>query len=141
MPSLPKLTYRTAYEWIIEVFIEMEAENPPHTDCHIRISRKVKIHLHSVSDNADPSTENGGIADIDDSSRRSFMNAEHKLNEQVEVVCEKYFFCQTDDKAASSFGKIGNCCFTRPDLTRNGFVTYDRTRDELREQRDIHEEI
>ena len=69
------------------------------------------------------------------------MNAEHKLNEQVEVVCEKYFFCQTDDKAASSFGKIGNCRFTRPDLTRNGFVTYDRTRDELREQRDIHEEI
>ena len=43
MPSLPKLGYALADEGVVEVFVEMEAENASQADGDVGVAREIEV--------------------------------------------------------------------------------------------------
>ena len=54
VPSAPKLGCTFGNIGVIKVFKKAEAEEPAKADCHVRITRKIKINLKRISQNAQP---------------------------------------------------------------------------------------
>ena len=46
---------------VSHIYQKMESKHPPKTNCHIRISGKIKIHLKTICCNAKPCCKHGGI--------------------------------------------------------------------------------
>ena len=61
MPPLPEFAYAFADKWIVEVFVEMEAEHPSESDRDIRITGKIEIYIKGIKNNGVPCSEEGKI--------------------------------------------------------------------------------
>ena len=131
VPAPPK--FRNAFRdiRIIKVFEETESEHFSEADCHIRVSRKIKIQLQSEGDNAKPRAYNGEL--ISRQLRDSFPDESY-------VVCKEDFFTQTAHKAFYAVTKQINAMYTVVYLVCNCLIANDGARNQLWEQRNIRAE-
>ena len=64
MPSLPEFGNIFRYKGVVEVLVEMEAENSSETYRHIGIARKIEINVKGVENYPVPGTYNGKLGYI-----------------------------------------------------------------------------
>lgn len=132
VPALPELLDGTADKRIVEVFVEMEAENASHTDGHVGIAREVEIDLHGIGDDTDPCGKDRSRID---------RGGQIKFGKQFEVIGDDDLFPQTDEHTGKALGQIGQTGMTVVNLFRDGGVTDDRSGDKLGEQRDVKQQL
>ena len=132
MPSAPEFRCGTCNIGIVEVFEEMESENFSETYRHIGIAGEVIINLDREHKNAEP--DRGGASCCKVTGKISF-------GELAGNVCDKDFFCKTNKESCCSAPDILEVFTAVVNFHRNVGVSYDRTRNELGIERNIHEEF
>ena len=132
MPSAPEFRSGTCNIGIVEIFEEMEAENFSETYCHIRIAGKVIINLDREHKNAEP--DRGGTSCCKVAGKIGF-------GKLAGNVCDKDFFCKTNEESCCSAPDILEVFTAVVNFHRNVGVSYDRTRNKLGIERNIHEEF
>ncbi len=109
----------------------MESKHPPKTNCHIRISGKIKIHLKTICCNAKPCCKHGSIPRC---------HGTHRIPQHTNIVCKQYLLPETAHKLHHAGCKQVAVFLPRIKLLCNRFVLYNRTGNQLREQSHIRPE-
>ena len=132
MPPLPELGYVLADERIVEVFVEVKAENAPQSDSHIGITRKVKQNVQRIAGYTEPTAEYG---------KRFHISAQCIFHYRVKIVCQNDLFAEPHDKAGNALTYVLGGGASVVYLLFNNAVSYDRTCHQLREQGYEHKEF
>ena len=93
MPALPEFRDILTQEWMAEVLLQMEAEDPRDADRHIRIAGEIEVHLQSVQHYAVPDPQGGLCGKI---------VPQELIDDAGEPVCQYDLFAQTNGDASES---------------------------------------
>ncbi len=113
---------------MIEVFREVKAKHVSQTDRHIGISAEVIIDLECKCDDAQPRSHD-----------RLLTVRQHGdlFIDLADIVGKQYFFCQTAQESAYSFGELCRADGTAVQLLVDIRIAHDRSGDQLGEHGDI----
>ena len=132
VPPTPEVGNRPTAIGMIKVLIEVEAHTAAHTNGHIGVARKVEVNLQRIGQYTNPRTRR----------REAVYAAEKELVGQLrELVGDDDLLAQANKEAKDSIGNILRRSLTLVDLTRDGIVAHDRACHELREHRNIEQQI
>lgn len=131
MPSLPELRNIPAQEGVTKVFFHAESKNSGNSDCNIRISGEIKVHLHGIDDNAVPETEccliNQGIA------QELFYN-------RCQIICQNDLFAKADCDSAKAFTDVIGGNVAAVQVLLHGGIPGDWAGNCNREERNVEQE-
>ena len=133
MPSAPEFLDTACDKRIIEVFLEIKAEDTAEPDRHVAVAREVKEDLQRIADRADPGGSHADIAGC------KFI--EHGICHKTHLVCDQYLFGETEDKPAHAAADPIDIELPLLDLLCDILVTHDGACDQLREEGNIKEDI
>ncbi len=126
VPASPEFRDAFGFVRVFEVFCEMKTEEFAEPDRHIGVAAEIKIDLEGKADRTEPGRQHGHV--------RSAYAVADFLPKCADGVGEDYLFSETDHKPVQSAVAhekgVLSCCY----LVLNGFVTYYRAGDQLREQ-------
>ena len=129
MPPAPERGYAPRRVGVVEIFGKAKTEDPPETDRHIAVARKIEIDLQGIRGGVQPEIQDG-----------FFLRRLEGLHKRAEHVGEQNLFGKPEYKPAHA----GRCTLERVDPLRklrlDVRIPDDRPRDKLREHRDINGE-
>ena len=128
MPAPPKIRDTVGNVGIVEIFKEMKAEYPSHTDRHIGVTGKIKVDLERKADYAEPR------ADCRKLVVRRFVA---HFPKRARRVRKQHLFAKPLDCASYTRGYQRYIAFAGVQLVLNVAVAHDGPRNKLREKRDI----
>ena len=130
MPPAPELGDAAGDERIIEVLEKVEAEYMTEPDCHVAVTREIKVNVQGIGDGIEPVEQHGLVIRI--------LEDVHEL---AEHIGKQDLFGETDDKAADAECGFGGAVRAGLELSGNICVAHDRTCDQLREHGDVGGEV
>jgi hypothetical protein len=126
MPPAPEFRDRFCHVGEIEVFRKTETENSPQADCHVAISRKIKIDLQSETNRPHPV------------KKYCFFISIGKYYPQFSKrIGNNHLFGKPGDETADAVSNIWNCVFSFRQICFDRGVPYYRPGDKLGEQGNI----
>ena len=132
VPSPPEVRDGIAAIRMVEVFLEMETQAAADADGHIRIAGKIEIDLQGESQQADPGTGR---------RKRGQVAGEKLVGHLGKLVGQDHFLAQADDEAETAVGHVLPGDLPLVDFPGNGPVAHDRTGNQLREHRDVQQQV
>jgi len=132
MPAPPELADGARHIRQIEIFGKVEPEQLAKPDCHIRISAEIKINLQRVADSPQP-----GKPEI----QRVCRERENRVGNLARRVRQQHLFRKAADEAPHAGERPPGGTLAAVDLRRNIVVFDDRPRDQLREKRDVQQQL
>lgn len=110
----------------------MKAEHASEPYRHVGICRKIKVYLKRIRYRTDP---------CDGSGQHVAAHGKDVVRYLTHSVCEKHLLAEADEKAHKTVRKIGKGMLSVRYLVLNGRISYDRSRNELRKERDVQRDI
>lgn len=132
MPSSPEFLDRSRDIRIIEIFKKMKSEDPAHSDSHITVTAEIEINLQSIADSSQPSDAN---------IQTSRIQRKHLIRYGARRICQQKLFRETDDKTSQTGSRFFSSTLPAIDHRRYIMVLDNRSRDELRKERDIQYQL
>ena len=129
MPSPPELGRAPGDERIVEVFKEAEAEHSAKPDGHVGVSGELEIELQRKEQRTHPAGD-----------ERDFRQSVQRRDHGITAVRDQNLFGKTDREAEQAVVEIREIHMTVGKLFLDVLVAYDRTGDELREERNVQQE-
>ena len=130
VPPPPELSDGTGLIGIVEVLQEVEPEEMPQADGHVRVAGEVKIDLERVRDGADPRRDRCGVRHGGD-----------VLPDGAHLVGDEHLLAQTDHQPLQTLAGLAHRLPPVLQVVGHRLVLHDRPRDQLGEQRYIRAEV
>ena len=106
----------------------MESEHLAQSNCHIRISGKIKINLECISCCPQPCGCH---------RKTSRSHDRYGIPKNTDIICQQYFLTESDHKSVNTFCKICRILPSGLHLLCNRLILHNRSRNQLREHRHI----
>ena len=132
MPASPELADRGRDIRIIEVLHKIKSKHFSQSDRHIRISRKIKINLKCVQNRQHPRIDRSQLC-------QRFL--QHPVYRRRKGISKQHFFRQSVGKALDSIRHPLRRTLPVPNLFADIVILDDRSRDELRKERNIKRQM
>ena len=129
VPPPPEFGRTPGNQGIIEVFEEAEAEHPSETDRHIGVAGEVKVKLERIEQRACPVGDEGHV-------RQSVERGDGK----TAAVGDQNLFGKPDGEAEHPVVEVLHLNVTVGKLFFDVLIADNRTRDKLREERNVQQE-
>ena len=128
MPASPKLRDAARNVWIVEVFEIIKPEDFAKADCHVGISRKVKIYLEGKSQRAQPCRRG---ADFRNRHESDFVP------NHIYLIGKQHLLAESDDEPAHALRNLIEIGLSADKHLSDIRIAHNRTCDKLRKQRHI----
>ena len=131
MPAPPELLDAAGDKGIVEVLLEVEAEDAAQADGHVAVAAEVKEDLERIADRADPGRARGELAAAE---------GEDLVRQQAHLVRQQDLLRQTEEEAAHAPADPVEAEFPLLDLGGDVGVAHDGAGDELGEEGDVQQD-
>ena len=130
MPAPPEFGDAAGDVGVVEIFREIEAEDPAQTDGHVAVPGEVKVNVQHVGGGIEPEEQDGLV-----------LRGAKKLAELAQGVCKQHLFAQTQHEAADALGGLLKAAAAGDKLLRYLGVADNGACDQLGEQGDVCRKI
>ena len=95
MPAPPELPDAAGDEGVVEVFLEIKAENTAQADGHVAVAAEIKVNLQRVAHCAQPGAAGGEL---------SGGEGKDCVRQEAHLICDQHLFGKAEEKAADAPG-------------------------------------